>query len=75
MSLARTLVRQSLDHPALLDRVSDEASLAGAGVNSGELIRLALNIEQQLGRALDDEELLELTSISAVAELVGKEAA
>lgn len=30
MSLARTLVRQSLDHPALLDRVSDEASLAGS---------------------------------------------
>lgn len=75
MSLARTLVRNSLDHPALLDRVTDEASLAGAGVNSGELIRLALHIEEHLGRALDDEELLELTSIRAVADLVGNEAA
>ncbi|MCY0932179.1 phosphopantetheine-binding protein [Streptomyces sp. H27-H1] len=75
MSLARTLVCNSLDHPALLDRVTDEASLTGAGVNSGELIRLALRIEEHLGRALEDEELLELTSIRAVADLVGNEAA
>lgn len=75
MSLARTLVRQSLDHPALLDGITDEAGFAGAGVNSGELIRLALNIEEHLGRALEDEELLELTSVRAVAELVGNGAA
>ncbi|MFJ7205883.1 phosphopantetheine-binding protein [Streptomyces sp. NPDC098789] len=75
MSLARTLVRQSLDHPALLDRITDGAPLAGAGVNSGELIRLALNIEDHLGRPLQDEELLELTSIHAVAQLVGNGAA
>ncbi|WP_406423252.1 acyl carrier protein [Streptomyces sp. NBC_00873] len=75
MSLARTLVRNSLDHPALIDRITDDASLAGAGVNSGELIRLALRIEDHLGRQLEDDELLELTSILAVAELVGNEAA
>lgn len=75
MSLARSLVRASLDHPALVDRVTDDADLAGAGVNSGELIRLALRIEGHLGRPLQDEELLELTSIRAVAELVGNEAA
>ncbi|MCT2589312.1 acyl carrier protein [Streptomyces sp. N2-109] len=70
MSVARTLVRESLDHPALLDRVVDDADLAGAGVNSGELIKLALRLEDHLGRPLGDEELLGLTSVNAVAELL-----
>ncbi|MEV7414895.1 acyl carrier protein [Streptomyces sp. NPDC089919] len=70
MSLARSLVRQSLDHPRLLDRLGDEDSLAQAGVGSGELIRLALHVEDHLGRPLDDEELLELTSVRAVAALL-----
>ncbi|KUJ69007.1 hypothetical protein ACZ90_14230 [Streptomyces albus subsp. albus] len=72
MSLARTLVRESLDHPALLDRVADDDDLVGSGVNSGELIRMALRCEEQLGRPLDDEELAELTSVRAVAALIGE---
>jgi len=67
---ARGVVRQSLDHPALLDRVADSADLVGAGVNSGELIRVALRCEELLGRPLGDEELADLTSIGAVADLL-----
>jgi acyl carrier protein len=67
---ARALVRQCLDHPALLDRVADDADLVGAGVNSGELIRVALRCEELLGRPLGDEELADLTSIGAVADLL-----
>jgi acyl carrier protein len=67
---ARGVVRQSLDHPALLDRVADDADLVGAGVNSGELIRVALRCEELLGRPLGDEELADLTSIAAVADLL-----
>lgn len=66
MSHARTLVRDHLDHPALLDRVGDDDDLVAAGVNSGELIRVALACEEQLGRPLGDEELADLTSVRAV---------
>ncbi|MFI5797411.1 acyl carrier protein [Streptomyces sp. NPDC051677] len=68
----RTLVRQSLEHPALLDRVGDEDDFAAAGISSGELIRLALSLEERLGRALGDEELLALTSVRAVAQLLAE---
>jgi len=71
MTDARSLVRASLEHPALLDRVGDEDDLAAAGVSSGELIRLALSLEDRLGRPLEDEELLALTSVHAVAGLIG----
>ncbi|MDH6134182.1 acyl carrier protein [Kitasatospora sp. MAA4] len=76
MSTARTLVGASLDTAAFLDRLTDDSDFARAGVNSGELIKLALACEEYLGRALDDEELADLTSINAVAELIsaaGKE--
>ncbi|MFJ5549107.1 phosphopantetheine-binding protein [Streptomyces sp. NPDC093225] len=71
MNTARELVRRHLDHPGLLDRVADEDDLVGAGVNSGELIRVALACEDLLGRPLDDAELACLTSVRAVAGLLG----
>ena len=72
MTLARTFVRESLDHPALLDRVGDDDDLVGAGVSSGELIRLALRCEEHLGRPLDEEELSGITSVRAVAGLIAE---
>lgn len=74
MTAARALVRGSLDHPALLDRIGDGDDFARAGIGSAELIRLALSLEEELGRPLEDEELLGLTSVRAVADLIGKEA-
>ncbi|HET6636779.1 MAG TPA: phosphopantetheine-binding protein [Streptomyces sp.] len=71
MSRARTLVHDSLDNPALLDRIKDDDDLVRCGVNSGELIRLALHCEGDLGRPLTDEELTALTSVRAVADLLG----
>ncbi|MFE2105216.1 acyl carrier protein [Kitasatospora sp. NPDC059463] len=70
MSTARELVGASLDNAAFLDRLADDEDFSGAGVNSGELIRLALACEEHLGRPLDDEELARLTSIDAVTALI-----
>ncbi|MFF8770076.1 acyl carrier protein [Kitasatospora sp. NPDC015120] len=70
MSTARELVGASLDSAAFLDRLADDEDFSGAGVNSGELIKLALACEEYLGRPLDDEELAELTSVNAVAALI-----
>ena len=75
MSTARTLVRANLDHPALLDRIADDDDLVAAGVNSGELIRVARACEERLGRPLGDEELADLTSVRAVADLLQEPAA
>ncbi|MFB7470635.1 phosphopantetheine-binding protein [Kitasatospora sp. NPDC056184] len=70
MNTARRLVGASLDSATFLNRLADDDDFATAGVNSGELIKLALGCEDFLGRALDDEELANLTSISAVDELI-----
>ncbi|MFE4974516.1 acyl carrier protein [Kitasatospora sp. NPDC056651] len=69
MSIARALVGAALDHPGLIDRLADDTDFTSAGVNSGELIKIALACEEALGRALDDLELAELTTVSAVAAL------
>jgi acyl carrier protein len=70
MNAARELVRAGLDTPALIDQLGDDDDLIGGGVNSGELVRIALRCEQRLGRALTDEELAGLSTIHAVATLI-----
>jgi acyl carrier protein len=67
---ARALIKRNLDFPDLLDQVADDEDLITAGVNSGELIRIALGCEEHLSRALTDDELGGLTSVHAVAELL-----
>ncbi|GAA2515829.1 acyl carrier protein [Streptomyces longisporus] len=74
LDAVRTLIKASLDHPALLDRLGGDDDFAQAGIGSGELIRIALSLEEELGRPLADEELLGLTSVRAVAALIGAEA-
>jgi acyl carrier protein len=75
VSGARELVRSGLDTPGLIDRLGDDDDLMVGGVNSGELVRIALRCEQRLGRALTDDELAGLNSVRAVAELLGEEQA
>jgi len=68
----RELVARSLDNPALLARVGDEEDLLAVGVNSGELIRIALSCEDVLGRALTDDELTAVHSLDGVRRLLGE---
>ena len=68
---ARDLIRGCLDLPALLDRIGDEEDLVGCGVNSGEIVRVALRCEHRMGRLLTDPELAELSTVRAVAALLG----
>lgn len=72
MVLARTIVRKNLDHPALLDQIADEEDLVNAGVNSGEIIRVALGCENQLDRPLTDAELSGIVSVRSVADLLAR---
>ena len=70
LGYARNLVAGCLDLPAVLDRVGDEDDLVTSGIDSGEVLTVALRCEQILDRPLTDSELSALTSISAVAALV-----
>jgi Phosphopantetheine attachment site len=71
-SMARALVRQCLDSPTLLDAIADGEDLMAHGVNSGEIIRVALECERRIGRMLTDEELTELSTVDAIARLIGR---
>lgn len=67
---ARELVRRALELPALLDRIGDQDDLLAAGVNSGELILVAVRCEEHIGRPLSESELSALVSIDAVAKIL-----
>ncbi|MBO1414777.1 acyl carrier protein [Streptomyces sp. FH025] len=70
METARMLIREVLDLPVLLDAIGDDQDLVSGGINSGEVVRIALRCEQYLDRALTDEELAGLSSVRAVGELL-----
>lgn len=69
----RELVQGSLDNPALAEAIGDGDDLVAAGVNSGEMIRVALALEDALGRPLSDNELTAVTSIEDVHRLLTQE--
>jgi acyl carrier protein len=70
MTSARHIIQSGLDLPVLLDRIGDDDDLIASGVNSGEMVRIALNCEQRLGRVLTDDELAGLSTVRAVAALI-----
>ena len=70
MKQARDLIRAHLDLPELIDRIGDDDDLVGSGVDSGEVVRIALGCETQLGRVLSDDELARLSTGRAVADLL-----
>lgn len=70
MDDVRALIRRNLDYPPLLDRIADDGDLVAAGVNSGEMIRVALDCEEYLRRPLTDAELTRMTSVLGIAKLL-----
>lgn len=70
MDDVRELIKKQLDYPPLLDRIGDNEDLIASGVNSGEMIRIALGCEEHLRRVLTDAELTAMTSVRAIAEVL-----
>ena len=71
----RELLASLLDDPSLVEVAADEDLLA-AGLNSGDIIRLALAIEKLTGEPLDDKTLARFDKMAkeAVAEAEDLEA-
>ena len=58
--------------PELISGLQPGSSLIDAGVDSLEMANALLIIEERYGVKIPDEEALQLDSIEAIAELVGR---
>ncbi|MGK5632642.1 acyl carrier protein [Streptomyces sp. URMC 123] len=70
----RRLLLELVDVPGLFDDLAPDADLLAAGINSGELIRLALAIEERTGTPLDDEELAALSTVQGIDRVLATHA-
>ncbi|QKW06899.1 acyl carrier protein [Streptomyces sp. NA04227] len=64
------LLLEFLDMPELLEGIERDADLTSAGLNSGDLIRLALAIEEQTGSPLEDDELTALHTLDGIDQVL-----
>ncbi len=70
VAAARRLVASVLGRRWLLDDLGDHELLGVAGVSSGEMLRVALAVEDAIGRALSDEELSTIGSLCSIAAVL-----
>lgn len=66
----RQLLLELADAPGVFDDLAADADLLSAGINSGELIKLAMAIEDRTGQPLDDDALVTLYTISGIDEVL-----
>ena len=69
------LLLEFVDMPELLDGIGRDDDLTTAGLNSGDLIRLALAIEERTGSPLDDDELTALHTVEGIDQVLTARAA
>jgi hypothetical protein len=65
-----SLLLEFVDLPELLDGLPRDADLLSAGLNSGDLIRLALAVEDRTGTSLDDEALGLLHTLDGIDQVL-----
>jgi len=68
---ARALLAELIGEP-LAAGLDARADLVAAGVNSGDVVRLALLVEQRFGADLSTEDLEGLRSLDAVESLLDR---
>jgi acyl carrier protein len=66
LSPGRQLLMEVLDVPEVAARIPADADLILAGINSGDLIRLGLSIEERTHRPLTDDDLMELQTVDGI---------
>ncbi len=63
MSTIRELLVELTGTAEYADRIGDDADLAASGIDSGDLVRLVLLVEQRLGVEITAEDMEELRTI------------
>ncbi len=71
MSTGRALLAELIG-PAFTARLGAGADLVRSGVNSGDLVRLALLLEERYGVALSAHDLEELRTVDGIEALVDR---
>jgi acyl carrier protein len=67
---ARTLLAELIHDPELASQIPPDQPLLFAGVNSGDVVRLTLAVEERLGRALSEPEVIGMRTIADVDRLL-----
>lgn len=70
MTPARTLLAELIHDPELASQLPADQPLLFAGVNSGDVVRLTLAVEERLGRALSEPEVVGMRTIADVDRLL-----
>jgi acyl carrier protein len=65
-SAARELLASLVDYPELIEQLPDDADLVAAGLNSGDLVRIALAIEERTGQPIGDDDLTRLHTVAGI---------
>jgi acyl carrier protein len=66
MTPGRQLLMEVLDTPEIAAGIAADADLILAGINSGDLIRLGLSIEEKTALPLSDDDLIELQTVGGI---------
>ena len=70
MTPGRELLIEITGDPDLVSAISDTHPLALSGVNSGDLVRVMLAIEERLGQPLSAEQVEDITTIADIEALL-----
>jgi len=68
------LLIEVLEIPELANSVGPDTDLILAGINSGDLIRLGLIIEERTHRPLSDDDLTDLQTVSGIDRVLSARA-
>jgi acyl carrier protein len=66
LSPGRQLLMEVLDVPEVAAKIPADADLILAGINSGDLIRLGLSIEERTHLPLTDDDVMDLQTVDGI---------
>ncbi|MET7442354.1 acyl carrier protein [Streptomyces sp. NPDC004082] len=74
MSTIRTLLVELTGTAEYADAIGDDVDLAGSGIDSGDLVRLVLLVEQRTGVEITAEDMEKLHTIADYERFVAEHA-
>jgi len=74
LSPGRQLLMEVLDVPEVAATIPADADLILSGINSGDLIRLGLTIEERTQLPLTDDDLTDLQTVDGIDRLLARRA-
>ena len=74
LSPGRQLLMEVLDVPEVAATIPADADLILSGINSGDLIRLGLTIEERTQLPLTDDDLTDLQTVDGIDRLLTRRA-